>query len=205
MSVDETRRISRSDQVGMWFFAAAGVVIGIVLSVRAVARIVEVLPNQDVTLTGEFAGTPAMAPIGPGGDAVSVGLEHATVTAPSLPAASLAAIVIQQVALIVGVIVVLTCLVWLMRNIVRGEVFSALNTRLVGVATTAGFLTYAAIPFFGTMAANGAFARISDREFDNVVMSIDVSGLVLAGFLAALISTVFAVGDRVRRDTEGLI
>lgn len=205
MAVDENHRVSRSDRVGMWLFAAAGVAIGTVLSIRAITRIVEVLPNRDVTVTGEFAGTQAMAPIGPGGDPVGVELKYATVTAPSLPTASLAAIVIQQVIVIVGVITVVTCLVWLTRSIVRGEVFSALNSRLVGIATTAGFVTYVAIPFFGNMAANGAFARISDRDFDNVVASINVSGLVMAGFLAALISTVFAVGDRVRRDADGLI
>lgn len=201
----ETHRVSRKDRFGLWCFVAFGVVMAAVSVIGAIARIVEVLPNEDVTVTADFAGTAAQAPIGPDGSEVAVELDRAVLTVPSLPGASVGAIVIQQVVLAVGVIVVVWCLTLLVRNMAAGRIFSARSTRYATGASVAGFVTYASVPFFGNMAANGAFARLSDRTFENVVMSANIGGLVLAGFLAALASTVFAVGDRVRRDTEGLI
>ena len=55
------------------------------------------------------------------------------------------------------------------------------------------------------MGANGAFARLSDRTFDNVVLAADLSQMFIVAFIAALAATTFTVGDRLRRDTEGLV
>jgi len=55
------------------------------------------------------------------------------------------------------------------------------------------------------MAANGAFALVSDRTFDNVVMSVDLSTILLLAFISGLLSTVFAVGHRLQGETEGLV
>ena len=62
-----------------------------------------------------------------------------------------------------------------------------------------------AIALLNTMVANGAFARISGREFDNPVMSIPLMPLLLLAFAASIVVTAFTVGDRMRRDTEGLV
>ena len=45
----------------------------------------------------------------------------------------------------------------------------------------------------------------SDRTFDNVIMSVDPFTLVLAAFVVAMMSTVFSIGERLQRDTEGLV
>ena len=42
-------------------------------------------------------------------------------------------------------------------------------------------------------------------KIDNVIMSVDISTLVLLAFISGLLSTVFAVGYRLQRDTEGLV
>lgn len=201
----ESDRISRGDQVGLWAFVVFGVLTALATVWSVGVRIAEVTANRDVQVAADFAGTTAQAPIGPDGSAVELVLERATLTVPSLPGASVAALVIQQMILAVGVVTVVICLSLLIRNISAGQVFSATSTRLVTVASIAAFATYAAFPFFGNMAANGAFARLSDRSFDNVVMSADIGGLVMGGFAAALASTVFAVGDRLRRETDGLV
>jgi hypothetical protein len=75
----------------------------------------------------------------------------------------------------------------------------------VGTAGIVGVLGFAAVPFLGNMGANAAFAQLSDRTFDNVVMSVDLFPYVLGAFVAALAATVFAVGDRLRREAEGLV
>jgi tetrahydromethanopterin S-methyltransferase subunit E len=46
---------------------------------------------------------------------------------------------------------------------------------------------------------------LSDRTFDNAILSINPFALILGAFIAALLSTVFAVGERLQRETEGLV
>lgn len=197
--------IKRSDAIGLWIFMAAGAAIAVWVTWAAVSRIVEVLPNRDIQVLGWFSGTPAEAPIGVDGADVTVELGQAVVTASELPAASLWALVIQQVVLVIAVLTVVGALVWLSRNVSRSIVFSRTNTVLVSTAGIVGLVGYFAVPFFGNMAANGAFAVISERTFENVIITLDPFALVLAAFVVALLSTVFAIGERLQRDTEGLV
>lgn len=205
MSTVDTYKQSRGDTIGLYTFMVAGIAIAGITTWAAVARIIEVLPNRDVRVFADFSGTIASAPIGPDGAPVDIELDTALITAESLPGASVAALVIQQIVLALTVIVVVGCLIWLCRNIIRSQVFSRTNTVLV---TTAGFTAlagFALTPFFGNMGANGAFARLSDRTFNNVVLAVDPFALIMVAFVVALASTVFVVGDRMRRDTEGLV
>ena len=205
MSTTITPSITRADAVSLWLFMAAGAAIAVWGIAASVLRIIEVAPNRDVSVAAEFAGTPADAPIGPDGASVQVALDQAVLTVPSLPGASWAALIIQQVigAATIGTVVV--CLLLLCWAVMRNQVFSRRNTVLVAVAGFAGLIGFAAVPFFGNMAANGAFARLSDGDFDNVVMSVDPLPLVFLAFIAAMAASVFTVGDRLRRDSEGLV
>ncbi|UOE27609.1 hypothetical protein [Agromyces soli] len=197
--------IKLADRVSLWLFAAAGAVIAAWVAWSAVTRIIEVLPNRDVAVLATFAGTPAEAPIGPDGAPVPVALDQAVLTVPALPVASQWAIVIQQLVLMVAVIVGVAALVWLIRNVARGVVFCRTNTVLVATAGFVGLAGFIAVPFFGNMAANGGFAVLSERTFDNVIMSVDPFALVLWAFAVALLCTVFSIGERLQRDTEGLV
>lgn len=199
------RALSRGDTIGMLVFMLAGITIAVSWITASVIRIIEVLPNHDVALPATFAGTRAEAPIGPDGASVSVILDTATIIAPSLPVASLVSLIIQQVIGALAVTIFIACLLILSRNIIRGQIFSRRNTVLVTVAGFVGIGGFVAVPFFGNMAANGAFARLSDGDFENVIMSVDVFTFIFLGFIVALAATVFSVGERIQRDTEGLV
>lgn len=199
------RALSRPDAAALIGFMVSGAVIAVWVVVNAVRRVLEVVPNRDVPVTAVFDGTPAQAPLGPDGAAVTVELATARLIAPELPVASVIALVIEQIALVATVLVVVGALLWLTKNIVRGTIFSRTNTALVSTAGIVGLLGFCAVPFFANMGANGAFAWISDRTFDNAVMSVDLFPLLLLAFIAALASTVFTVGDRLQRETEGLV
>lgn len=205
MSQTRERVMSRSDAAAMALFMVAGVVIAVWTTVAAIARIIEVLPNRDVRVFAEFAGTTAEAPIGPNGAAATVELDTAWVIAPQLPGASLWAIVLQQVVMAAAVWAVVACLLVLTWNMLRGRMFSRANTRLVTAAGLTTFFGVAFVPFLGNMGANGAFAWISDRTFDNVIVAVEPFTLVLLAFVSALASLAFTVGDRLRRETEGLV
>lgn len=207
MSTQRTRRpaVSTGDRIGLWFFIVVGAALAIWAVVAAALRIAHVLPNRDVEVYGVFSGTVADAPIGVGGAAVPVELEAAWLTVPQLPAAGVGAAVIEPIVAAVAVVVFVACAILLAHGVLRGRVFSRRSTALVTTAGLAGIIGYAGTAFFGNMVANAAFAQLSDGTFDNVVLSVDLLPLLLGAFIAALVATVFAIGDRLQRETDLLV
>jgi hypothetical protein len=189
----------------MTIFMIIGAAFAVYTVVRSVVRIVEVLGGGDVRVFAQFAGTMADAPIGPGGSLVPVELDTAYLIATELPVASIGALVIEQIVISVAVVTVVACLLLVTWNVLHGRVFGTTNTRLVGTAGIVAFFGVALAPFFANMGANGAFAWISDRTFDNVVLAADLPQLLMVAFIAALAATTFTVGARLQRDTEGLV
>ncbi|GAA2982532.1 hypothetical protein JOD63_002489 [Microbacterium terrae] len=196
---------SRADMwvMSFYFFLGAALVIGTI--VTAVLRVIEVVGNDGVRVYAEFAGTPAEAPIGPDGAATTVELESAYLLPPELPVASVGALVIEQIVVVLTVVIVVTCLLLLMWNVMRGRMFSRRNTAFVATAFLTGLVGVMLAPFFANMGANGAFAWISERTFDNVILSVDPVQLFGVAFIGSIATTAFSVGDRLRRDTEGLV
>lgn len=202
---DTPRIMSRWDAASMAVFMAIGAAFAVFTVVQSVARIVDVLSGETVRVFAQFAGTMADAPIGPDGAPVAVELDTAYLIAPELPIASIAALVLEPVVVAASVVTVVTCLLLLTWNVLHGRMFSKTNTRLVGTAGVVAFLGVALAPFFANMGANGAFAWISERTFDNVILAAELPQLFIVAFVGALAATTFTVGDRLQRDTEGLV
>jgi len=200
------RMLSRGDTAGFVMFLIGGVALAVASIVQTIVDLASSLPNRDVRLLAPFAPTSTQVPIGPGGAPVEVELHSATVTVPSLQPAALGALVISQVLFAVIVVAVVTMLLVLCFGILRGRIFCRRHTALVsatGIVTIAGMYF---VPFFSNMAVNGALARLSDYTYDRAVVgTIDIIPIFGVAFVAALAGTVFAVGDRLQRDTEGLV
>ena len=201
-----SRVLSHGDTAGFVLFLIGGVAIAVAAVVQAIADIARVLPNRDITLLAPFAATDAQAPLGPGGSAVTVQLDSASVTVASLQPASLAALVISHAVFAAAMVTVVTLLLVLCFGILRGRIFSRAHTALV---TAAGLVAIAGmyfVPFFHNMAVNGALALVSAGTYDRAVVgTVDVFAIFAVAFVVALAGTVFAVGDRLQRDTEGLV
>ncbi|MEV7756436.1 hypothetical protein AB0O16_01765 [Microbacterium sp. NPDC089180] len=201
-----SRTLSRGDTGSFLLFIVAGVAIALWAVIRSVGTIVAAAGNRDVRVPVDFLDTIAQAPIGPDGASVPVELTGAVVTAPSLPLASLWALFLAEGTFAAAVVTVVTLLLILCIGILRGEIFSRRHTRLVVAVGMVSLIAAFAVPFFQNMVANGALAWLSDRTYDRgLTQQIDLPILIVIGFVAGLSSTVFAVGDRLRRDTEGLV
>jgi hypothetical protein len=201
-----SRALSRGDTVSLLLFLAAGVGLAVWAVVQSVATIVQALPNRDVRVAMPFLDTAAEAPLGPDGAPAPVELGAGAIVAPELPLASLWALVIAEVLFAVVVVTVVALLLTLTIGILRGQIFSRRNTAIVAAAGTATLVGLAGVPFFQNMVANGALARISEYTYDRgPVQVIDLPVLLGAAFVAAIAGTVFSVGDRLQRDTEGLV
>ena len=199
------RPLSTADTVAMWIFIVAGLAIVGTTVYGAAVRLAEGLGGGAVDVPAVFVGTVARAPIGPDGEMREVELQHAVLTTDGLSVAGTGALVLEQLLAVAAVITAVGCLVVVTLSVMRGRVFSRRNTALIataGLAVLAGML---GVPFFGNMVANDAFRAISDGTFDNAIMSVEPFPLLAIAFVAAMASTVFAVGARLQRETEGLV
>ncbi|KQR21566.1 hypothetical protein [Microbacterium sp. Leaf151] len=201
-----SRTLSRGDTWSFLLFIVAGVAIAAWAVIRSIGNIVAAVGNRDVRVPIEFLDTVAQAPVGPDGAAVPVELTGAVVTAPSLPIASLWALFLGEGLFAATVVTVVVLLLVLCVGILRGHIFSRRHTVLVTSVGVIALVGAFGVPFFHNMVANGALAWLSDRTYDRgLTQQIDLPVLIAIGFVAGLSSTVFAVGDRLQRDTEGLV
>lgn len=206
MTSTKNRTLSRGDTGALLAFCIAGVMIAAYITVYSIVRIIELARGVNVPVLAEFISskTPVDLPL-TSGDTVAVGLDSATITAPQLPAIASVPGIIGQVLQIVTIVVVIGCLILLARSTLSGRVFSRRNTTLVATAGITGLFGFSAVRFFDNMLANATVAHVTDNGLDNAVMSIEPFTFILAAFVVALIATVFSIGDRLQRDTEGLV
>ncbi|KJL23107.1 hypothetical protein [Microbacterium foliorum] len=206
MTSTKTRAISLGDRGALIGFCIAGVAIAAYITVFSIIRIIELARGVDVPVLVEFIGskTPVDLPLSTG-DSISVGLDSAVITAPELPMIAIVPGIIAQIAQILTIVIVIGCLILLARSVLAGRVFSRRNTVLVATAGVTGLLGFAAVRFFDNMLANATVARITGNGVENAVISVEPFTFVLAAFVFALTSTVFVIGDRLQRDTEGLV
>ncbi|QUW17718.1 hypothetical protein [Agrococcus sp. Marseille-Q4369] len=204
-TASSSRTLARGDAASLAAFVVAGAAIAVSVAVAGVVRVAELLGGGAVRVPLRFAGTRAEAPIGPGGDPVTIELDRAVVVAAELPIPSLVALVLEQAALVATVLVVVGSLLWLAVSILRGRVFSRRNTALVATAGLTAVIGAALVPLFANMGANGAVAALSGGDFETPVIAVDPFPFVMLAFVGALASTVFSVGARLQRDTEGLV
>ncbi len=203
---DTPYRPSRWDAVGIVLFIALGAAIAVWTVVGAVLRIVEVFSGAPIPVLVDFVNTTAPVPMGPGGEEFPVLIDRGWVQTADLPTASVVAAVLEPVLFAAGIVTAVVCMVLLSLSLLRGRVFSRTNTALATGAGLSGIIAFALSSFFGNMVANGAVARISEYSFqDAAILAMEPFPLLLGAFALAIVGTVFIVGDRLQRETAGLV
>lgn len=202
-SAPAERTLSRGDTVSLALFVIAGLAIAAWTVWNVAVRIVELVGGGPLDVLVEFIDTTADAQIG--ATTIPVELDRGAITVTGLDAVGVASGVLGQLAFGVTIVVVVACLIALSRNILRGRVFGKANTRLVAVGGIVGLVGAAASHFFDNMLANAAMAHTIDGPFDTAVITVEPFTFVLAAFALAVVGSVFVVGDRLQRETEGLV
>lgn len=202
-TADRARTLSRGDTISLALFVIAGVGIAAWTTWNAAVRIAELAGGGAVQVLVEFVDTTADARIG--ATTLPVELDRGAVTVEGLGTMGTVSGILGQLAFGITVIVVVACLILLSRNILRGRVFSRANTRIVAIGGGVGLVGAAAAHFFDNMLSNAAMAQTIDGPFDTAVISIEPFTFVLAAFAIAVVGSAFVVGDRLQKDTEGLV
>ncbi|CAH0253937.1 hypothetical protein SRABI76_03313 [Microbacterium oxydans] len=204
MSTSKTGSLSRGDAAALIGFCIAGLAIATFVVVFSILRIIELARGVDVPVLVVFTDTPVQIPLADG-DSVTGALDRAMLTASSLPPIATGAGIIGQVVQAVTIVAVIGCLILLARSILSGRVFSRRNTVLVMTAGLTGLVGFAAVQFFDNMLANATVAVVTDNRIDNAVISVEPFTFILAAFILSVIGTVFVIGERLQRETEGLV
>lgn len=197
--------LSRGDKVGLIAFCVAGAAIAAYITVLSIIRIVALSSGAGVPVMLEFTDQPVDVPLGAGGSDITLELDRAAITATDLPLFATVPGIIGQVLQILTIVVVIGCLLLLARSILTGTVFNRRNTALVMTAGITGLLGVAGVRFFENMLANATVNVVTDNAFDNAVISVEPFSFILAAFIVSVIGTVFVIGDRLQRETEGLV
>jgi hypothetical protein len=170
----------------------------------AVTRLVGILPNSGVEVLVPFVDTIASLPIGESRHGVDVEVDQAIITVSNLPGVVVAFLALAVVLDAVTILAILACSGVLCSNLMRGRAFSRTNTRLVIGSAIILVAGTGLGGFVQTMGVNGALAAIGDRSYDSFVASGSLAPYLIATGIAA-ISVAFKAGERMQRDTAGLV
>ncbi|WP_313403924.1 DUF2975 domain-containing protein [Aeromicrobium sp.] len=190
----------------VWFTVALAVVAIVATVVDAVTRLVDVVPNRDVPVEVQLSTSQQSIAIDGVGEAVPAELDRFTVHVSDLPFASYVSVIATVVVPALTVVAVLVCLTWLLRNIGAGQFFSRTNTRLVTTAALVGVLGWVLTVAFSTAAANGALAQLTTDPEAGFEITMNISFLYLfAAMVTGCVAAAFHTGERMQRDSEGLV
>lgn len=198
MNQQTKQTMSRADVGALIALSVIGVAIALWAIVGAVVRIAELLGTGPISVAANFRDTEATLESG-----ASVSVDAATLTVDALPGFARVAGIAQQASLSLAVVIIVGCLLLLARQVLRGRLFSRGNTALVAIAGISGALAAAAVPFLGGIVADGALQQSTGAG--GLLFTIEPVPFFLGMFALAIICTAFSVGDRLQRDTEGLI
>lgn len=202
--MNSTPGLDRSDRIGM-YASAVMVASGTVIAISAaVSRLREVAPGHDIPVTVPLDGETASLPLGPDGASVTTTVETATVIVPDPAAATLMALWAQPIwsALVVCAGLVIAALFFL--RLARGQAFTRGASRLAYTGTGVIAVGWIGSSLWSNMTTNGAMSALSDYTYDAVRFETSLVpplAILIIGAMAAALQ----VGEKLQRETEGLV
>ncbi|GAA3666693.1 hypothetical protein [Microbacterium marinilacus] len=171
---------------------------------EAVTALVRILPNRDAPVPFRLEDAATGIPLGGDGEVVTAVVERVVVQMNDLPPAALLPLAGSVVLHAVCMLAVLTCSAWFVLNLARGIAFHRTNTRLLaGVGVLVG-VDLALTTLLDRIATTQAAAVLGGGAFEPAAEDLDFLRLFLVFGIGA-VATAFGVGERLQRDTEGLV
>lgn len=202
--MNDTNRLKKSDRIGM-YMSILMVAIGAVIAIwAAVIRLIEVAPGTDVPVSIPLAGESTQLPLGPDGALIPATIDTATVEVPDPAPATAFALWTQPIweALVVCTVLVLAAMFFL--RLARGLAFAPHAGRLPYAAATVVTVGWVGSSILMNMTTNGALSAISDYTYEAITFEADLAPALVVLVLAAM-GAALQIGERLQRETEGLV
>jgi hypothetical protein len=170
-----------------------------------VLELARVVPNRDVRVDVLLTDLSVDLPVGPGGAPVAAVVDSAALTVPHLSAgtyvATLGAVVVPRLV----TIAITVCVLLLCRRMLAGQFFSTTATRLITAISLLIALSWLLTWLLATISANGVLAAVAERDpLQEVSFQVGWTPLLAAMAVGAL-AAAFRAGERMQRDSEGLV
>jgi hypothetical protein len=189
----------------LWSVLLVGAGVIVWNLVTLVTDVVRLLPNRDVPVDVRLTGATLALPIGPGGGPVPATVDVASVAVSDMPVATYASALGAAVVPPLATIAVTACVLLLCRHILAGRFFSATTTRLITAISLLIALGWLAWFGFSVMASNGTLALVADPAVLDATRVTFSWTPILASMAVGALAAVFRAGERMQRDTEGLV
>ena len=201
---DNVARLDRNDRIALYLSIILAAVAIVLAGWGAAQRLIEVAPGHDIPVVVPLSGEQAALPLGPDGAAMTVNVETATVVVQDPASATLFALwaepIVQFLAIAAGMVVAAMFFL----RVARGRAFERGTAALVtiGASIVAGGGFVGSI--LNNMTTNGALSAVSNYTYDSVTFTADLAPFIWILVLGA-VAGALQLGERLRRDTEGLV
>jgi hypothetical protein len=201
---DQSSPLKRSERIALYL--SAGIVIAAIAAGGAstVMRLAEVAPGHDIPVLVTLSDEQAALPLGPDGAAMTVDVETATVVVTDPAPATLFALWGQPIAQLLVIAASMAIAAAFMVRLARGRAFERGTARLAyagGAVIVGGWFVDTVLT---AIATNGALAAVSDQTYESMLFEISL-GPVLAVLIIAAVGVALQIGERLQRETEGLV
>ncbi|MFG6493658.1 hypothetical protein [Microbacterium sp. P03] len=200
----DTPQLSRSDRTGMYLYAVLSLAGIVAVVAWVVSRLVEVASARSIPVLVPFTGETAPLPIGPAGSAVDVSVDRAVIDVADPAPATLFAVWAQPVVVGLTLIALIAIAGLFCLRLARGRAFRRGTARLMYTGAGVVAVGWVLGSILSNMTVNGALAAVSDRSYDGVVFESDLTPVFVILVLTA-VATAFQIGERLQRETEGLV
>ncbi len=200
------RNNNRGDRVIAWVILGGAAIVGLATLVQGIYTITsELIGNRfAITLAADLQvpqpTDPGMAKI------VEGAFTEASVTVSNLTGAPVGLLIAGHTATILTSVIIATAVILLCKGVVSGTPFTRpISISIIAVSATLMVGSLLSQAFYGFA---GVFAgeQISQSSDFWAAFSISFDGTpIMAGFVIAIVAFAFELGNRMQRDTEGLI
>ncbi|WP_430867877.1 hypothetical protein [Demequina aurantiaca] len=202
--MNEVSRLDRSDRIGMYLSVVLVLVTASLAIAAAVRRLIEVAPGTDVPVTVPLANVPTAVPVGPNSALVGATIDSATIIVPNPASATLFALYAQPIWMALAICAGMTIAALFFLRLARGRAFSKGASGLAyggALVIMAGWFGWTILT---NMTTNGALSAVSDYTYDSVQFEGGLAPALVA-MIVASIGAALQIGERLLRETEGLV
>ena len=202
--------LGKGDQIALLALLAFSVIVAAGALLSAIQRVVEVIGGHGVWVHLEFAEAPISVPLAENEPPIGMTMDAASLQINNPSAATSAWLVSSAVLGALATVTIIVTLMLLARSALRGPVFSRRNTTLVTIAGTVFMFQVLLLPNVETFGTNQALSELLANTKPNeamapVIGTFALGPVLLAALVSGLVAGVFQIGERMQRDTDGLV
>lgn len=195
--------LARADRIVLYALAAVGAAIALLAVVGASIRTTAILGGP-IDVDVSFLSVPVDLQMGT--SSLAVQMNSGAVRVDQVSGAAAGFLIAAAITGALCTVTFVLSLLIIARNLLRATPFCRSSTVAAVLALLAGILTTMLIPNLQMLGSAWAVTDTVDTTFSGIAIGgIAIEAIILTVFAGVLLVVVFSIGDRLQRDTQGLV